>query len=167
VINSKYSIVINYLDSKRVSYKVLSGKNDLDLTCNYLLCSKKNKLDLISYLKKNKYRFVTSIITKINGQEIMYFLHNDSQDELIIDLHVKNKKNYINALKNYFQIFKLTTNIYFMEYSDILKFKNKFKKSSLPIKYPHYLNYFQIAYYSMRGCIVVVNSFKTLKPFKL
>lgn len=167
MISSKNNIVTNYLDSHKIGYKILSTKNDLDLICDYLLYSKQNKIDLINYLIKNDYKFVTSIITKLNGQEILYFIHKKSFESLIIDLHVKNKKHYKNAIKNYFQIYKFTNNIYLMEYSDISKFRNKFKEESLPIKYPHFLNFFQIAYYSLRGCIVIVNTFKTLKLFSL
>ena len=151
-------LIIKFLDNKKIQYEIVSTKNDLDILSYQLLKSKKLRSELIENCKKNNFTLLTYITPDSSGRMILYFLNKINFDEIVLDINHSNNKILFNFLTTYIRVGNLFRNIYFVSQPEYKKMEKTFQKTLLPIKFLKCKNIFSIIYYSLRGCIVFVNS---------
>jgi len=163
---NKFKFIHDFFIEKNISYKIISEKNDLDIFSNELLCNNLLVKSLINYVENRQYTFITKIIPNSKGNIILYFCNFSNKEEIVIDIHSKNKTFFKNTLFYFFKINKLLA-LYFQTTSENFnKIQRQFSVTLLPIKYYKNLN-LTILYYLSRGCIVVKLSKNEINNNKL
>ena len=161
-----FKFIHDYLAKNNISYELISEKNDLDIFSNELLGNNTLINHLINKVESKQYTFITKIIPNPKGNVILYFCNFSNKEEIVIDIHSKDKMFYKNVLFYFFKIRNLFS-LYFQTNKENFNFiHGQFSKTLLPIKYYRNFN-LTILYYLSRGCIVLKLSKKEIENKKL
>ena len=86
-----FKFIHDYLAKNNISYELISEKNDLDIFSDELLENFDLIENLINFPENKDYIFLTKIVPNIKGNLILYFYNSQNKEELVIDIHAKDK----------------------------------------------------------------------------